>query len=89
MIHFITRIKHINDNFSVLCEFNTHETRLVDLSGWVEGFHKANYFWASLLSDLNYFKTVRWDSYGTLQWDNNVDFCPDVLYEMSIPVSGD
>ena len=35
------------------------------------------------LLDAEYFKTVKLDSYGTLSWDNEVDFCPDVLYEMS------
>jgi hypothetical protein len=26
------------------------------------------------------------DSYGTLAWDNGADFCPDVLYDHSVPV---
>ncbi|RRA99250.1 hypothetical protein EHT25_28590 [Larkinella rosea] len=26
------------------------------------------------------------DSYGTLSWDNGADFCPDVLFENSVPV---
>lgn len=39
------------------------------------------------LSDANYFKTVKLDSYGTLSWDNKIDFCPDVLYQKSKLVS--
>jgi hypothetical protein len=37
----------------------------------------------SKLSDPNYFKTVKLDSYGTLTWDNGVDFDPDNLYRLS------
>jgi hypothetical protein len=37
----------------------------------------------SQLSDKSYFKTVQLESYGTLQWDNGVDFDPDNLYKLS------
>jgi hypothetical protein len=87
MLHFIKQIKSVNDNYSVVCLFNTNETRVVDLSEWVEQFRKANDGWASRISDINYFKKVHLDSYGTLQWDNQLDLDPDVLYAMSKPVS--
>lgn len=85
MLHFIKQIKSVNDDFSVVCLFNTNEVRLIDLSEWVEKFRRANDGWASKISDINYFKKVGLDSYGTLKWDNQLDFDPDVLYEMSIP----
>ena len=85
MLHFIKQIKSVNDDFSVVCLFNTNEMRLIDLSDWVEKFKKANDGWASKISDINYFKKVALDSYGTLTWDNQLDFDADVLYEMSKP----
>ncbi len=87
MLHFIKKIQKVNDDFSVVCLFNNNETRLVDLSAWVEEFRQANDGWASMIADINYFKKVQLDSYGTLMWDNQLDFCPDVLYEMSKPVA--
>ena len=83
MLHFIKQITKVNDDFSLVCLFNNDEMRLIDLSSWVADFKKANDGWASNLSDINYFKTVQLDSYGTLKWDNQLDFCPDVLYSMS------
>jgi hypothetical protein len=41
---------------------------------------------ASILNKLKseaYFKTVKLDSYGTLNWNDEINFCPDVLYAMS------
>jgi len=87
MLHFIKQIVKVNDNFSVVFLFNTNETRVIDLSEWVEQFRNANDGWASRIADINYFKKVQLDSYGTLQWDNQLDFCPDVLYEMSKPIA--
>ncbi|MBO9614281.1 MAG: DUF2442 domain-containing protein [Dyadobacter sp.] len=49
----------------------------------VEKYRRINDDLISQLSDPNYFKTVRLDSYGTLAWDNGVDFDPDNLYRMS------
>ena len=87
MLHFIKQIIRVNDDFSVVCVFNNNETRLIDLSAWVEQFKQAKDGWASRIADINYFKTVGLDSYGTLKWDNELDFCPDVLYDMSKPIA--
>ncbi len=87
MLHLIKKIVQVNSDFSVVCVFNNDETRLIDLSAWVAEFKEANDGWASRIADINYFKTVKLDSYGTLMWDNELDFCPDVLYEMSTPVA--
>jgi hypothetical protein len=85
MLHLIKEIKKVNDDFSVVCVFDNNEMRLIDLSGWVSQFKEANDGWASSISDINYFKKVQLDSYGTLKWDNQLDFCPDVLYDISQP----
>jgi hypothetical protein len=87
MLHFIKQILKVNDDFSVICLFNNNEKRLIDLSEWVAEFKQANDGWASRIANIDYFKTVTLDSYGTLMWDNELDFCPDVLYEMSMPVA--
>lgn len=87
MLHLIQRIEKVNDDFSIVCKFNSGETRLIPLKKWVEEFRKAGDGWASRLADFDYFKTVKLDSYGTLYWDNQMDFCPDVLYSISKPVN--
>ncbi len=86
MLHYIKQMQKVNDDFSIICLFNTEELRLIDLYDWVKQFEKANDGWASRICDINYFKKVELDSYGTLKWDNQLDFCPDVLYEMSTPL---
>lgn len=87
MLHFIKQIVKVNEDFSILCLFNNNELRLIDLSDWVEQFRIANDGWASRISDPAYFKTVVLDSYGTLKWDNELDFCTDVLYSISRSVA--
>ena len=87
MLHLITNIVSVNNDFSVVCTFNTGEKRRIDFSTWVNQFRLVNDGWASQISDINYFKNVHLDSYGTLSWDNQLDFCPDVLYAMSQSVS--
>ena len=86
MLHFIEKIIKVNDDFSVICVLNNNDTRLIDLSEWVVQFKLANDGWASAIADINYFKKVHLDSYGTLKWDNELDFCPDVLFEISRPI---
>jgi len=40
------------------------------------------------LKDSDFFREVRVDpDLGTIVWPNGADFCPDVLYEQSQPVS--
>lgn len=69
----------------MFCEFNTGETRLIDLTDKVENIAKPM---MAVLAGLpiKSIKTVKLDSYVTLVWANEVDFCPDVLYEMSTDV---
>jgi hypothetical protein len=85
MLHLIEKIVAVNSDFSVDCVFNTGETRRVKLHDWVERFREANDGWASKIADYSYFKTVHLDSYGTLTWDNQLNFCPDTLYSISEP----
>ncbi|NCX96514.1 MAG: DUF2442 domain-containing protein [Chitinophagia bacterium] len=85
MLHYVKKIVKVNDNYSIICLFNTGEQRVINLTEQVEQFRKANDGWASQIANLAYFKQVTLDSYGTLKWDNDLDFCPDVLYGISLP----
>jgi hypothetical protein len=48
----------------------------------LEDYAASSTFFKPLLN-AEYFKSVKLDSYGTLSWDNEIDFCPDVLYQNS------
>ena len=82
MLHFIRKIIEVKP-YKVTCLFNTKEIREIDLEPTLKKFSTSN---VSQLKDHNYFQTVKLDSYGTLCWENGVDFCPDVLYSISILV---
>jgi hypothetical protein len=84
MLHYITKIISIQD-YTVSCLFNTGEVRKINLETVIQKYRKINDGLVSKLSDKTYFNTVQLDSYGTLHWDNNVDFDPDNLYAMSEP----
>lgn len=82
VLHYIKNIIQVH-GYAVTCEFNTGETRTVNLKEIIEKYRMINDGLISKLSDPNYFKTVKLDSYGTLTWDNGVDFDPDNLYHIS------
>jgi hypothetical protein len=82
MLHYIKKIVGVQD-YVVTCVFNTDEVRSVNLKGIIEKYRRINDGLISRLSDPDYFKSVQLDSYGTLTWDNGVDFDPDNLYKMS------
>ena len=82
MLYYIKKIINV-EGYSVICLFNTAEVRTINLEKIIEKYRKSNDGLISKLSDLNYFKTVSLDSYGTLTWDNGVDFDPDNLYKIS------
>jgi Protein of unknown function (DUF2442) len=82
MLHYIQKIINVEE-YSVICLFNTAEVRTIDFRAIIEKYKKINDGLVSKLADINYFQTVRLDSYGTLSWDNGVDFDPDNLYHIS------
>jgi hypothetical protein len=83
MIHFITEIIKV-ENYTIVCRFNTDEIRTINLENTVKNFSSNPSNFLFKLSNKNYFKNVQLDSYGTLSWNNEIDFCPDVLYSLSI-----
>jgi hypothetical protein len=82
MLHYIKQIIGVRE-YAVTCVFNTDEVRTVNLKEIIEKYRKINDGLISRLSDPDYFKSVKLDSYGTLTWDNGVDFDPDNLYKIS------
>lgn len=75
------RVKRIEptDNFELLLTFNNGERKKFDAK---ELFQYPMY---ELLKDIEFFKGVKVE-YGTAVWNDDVDICPDTLYEMSVPV---
>lgn len=58
--------------------FSSHEKRLFDVRPYLsKGIFKT-------LSDDEEFQKVK-ISFGTVQWPSGQDFCPDTLYEDSVP----
>ena len=84
MLHFITEILSL-DQLAVTCRFNTGEERMIDISK-VLGESINTPFFSKLLNPV-FFSSVKLDSYGTLSWNDEIDFCPDVLFLNSLPVS--
>ena len=82
MLHFITQIIDVIP-FQVTCRFNNGELRRIDLTPILIRYDSNPVGPIARLLDEDYFKTVQLDSYGTLSWDNEVEFCPDVLYGLS------
>jgi hypothetical protein len=82
MIHLITEILS-SGQLAVVCRFNTGEERLVDIRKVLgDAIHTP--FFSKLLNP-DFFNSVKLDSYGTLSWNDEIDFCPDVLYANSQP----
>ena len=63
-------------NFILKIKFNNNETRYFD----GKKIYNLNYF--KLLQNEEFFKTVH-VSYGSVAWNNGIDYCPDCLYEES------
>ncbi len=83
MIHYIEEILKVNQ-YSILCKSKTtNEIRSIDLENLVKKYKLKPDSFLSKLNNEDYFKSVKLDSYGTLYWNSEIDFCPDVLYQMS------
>ena len=84
MLHYIKKIIAV-EPYIIVCKFNSGETRKINLQNKIKRLAAKSPESFSKLLDKNYFNSVKLDSYGTLCWDNEVDFCPDVLYKLSQP----
>ncbi len=63
-------------NFILKIKFNNDETRYFD----GKKIYNLNCF--KPLQNEEFFKTVH-ISFGSIAWDNDIDYCPDCLYEES------
>lgn len=84
MLYYIKRIVSIKD-YTISCLFNTGEVRMINLKSTIEKYKKINDGLISKLANKDFFDSVQLDSYGTLAWENGVDFDPDNLYKISEP----
>ena len=84
MLHYITKIVSIRNDHTIVCHFNGGEKRKILLKPLLSQLNKTPEI--QQLRDTSYFQKASLDSYGTLTWDNGVDFCPDVLYKHSVAI---
>ena len=76
------RIKAVKptSNYTITMTFTNGEVRIFDVKPYLEkGIFQE-------LKDLRYFNSVK-PFLGSVQWKNGQDFCPDMLYEDSIPIA--
>lgn len=69
-----------NDNYEIFITFNNGEHRKFDARPLL------GYKVFSPLKNLNFFKSVKVEC-GTIAWSDDVDYCPDTLYEQSVPIA--
>ena len=67
------------DNYLLLLTFENGEKRQFDMKPYLDfGIFQE-------LKDLRLFKTVR-TSFDSIEWDNEADFDPEILYQKSLKI---
>lgn len=67
------------DDYKILLTFSGNEKRIKDMKPYLDkGVFKK-------LKNKNFFNSVH-ISFDTISWDNDIDLCPETLYETSIPL---
>lgn len=67
------------DDYKILLTFSGDEKRIKDMKPYLDkGVFKK-------LKNKNFFNSVH-ISFDTVSWDNDIDLCPETLYETSIPL---
>jgi hypothetical protein len=67
-----------SSEYTLLLFFSNGETRKLDMKPFLDlGIFKE-------LKDIELFNTAK-KSFDTIQWDNDADLDPDIIYEKSIP----
>ncbi len=86
-MHLIKKIEKITD-FELLLLFSNNEIRKVNLENHLKKWATSPDSKFGQLLNPVFFKTVKLDpEMETLVWDNGIDLCPNVLYEMSQPLA--
>ncbi len=86
MIHLIKEILEVQP-YKIKLKFNTGDIRLLDLERCIQNrsFSPGSKY-IELLNP-QYFKSVKmYPEWETIYWDNEIDFCPDILFSESQPV---
>ncbi len=68
-----------NDNYELLLTFNNGEKRKFDAKQLLDMRVFAP------LNNIAFFKSVKVE-FGTVVWPKDIDYCPDTLYEQSVPM---
>ena len=69
-----------NPDYTITLRFTNGEIRCFDVNPYLDkGIFRE-------LKDLSFFNSVK-PFLGSIQWQNGQDFCPDTLYEDSVPVT--
>ena len=86
MLQYIESIKKVDvQNYTVDCLFHTETVvRRIRVNKLIDQYQNTPQI--KELRQPEVFSQVSLDSYGTLVWGNGIDFCPDVLYELSEPI---
>ena len=66
-----------NDNYELLLTFNNGEKRKFDAHQLLDMKVFAP------LKNMSFFKSVKVE-FGTVVWPQDIDYCPDTLYEQSV-----
>ena len=68
-----------NDDYTLTLTFTNGEVRRYDMKPWLDrGVFRE-------LQNIGYFRCAR-VAFGTVEWPNEQDLCPDMLYLNSVPV---
>ncbi len=83
MIHLIKRIIAA-EPFELTLQFNTGEIRTVNLAPKLSEWSQTPDSAFKDLLDADYFVSVQLnEEMQSIYWENGIDLCPDVLYQMS------
>jgi len=80
----LPRVKRVSylDGYRLELQFTDKTKGIIDFRQKIVG--RGGVF--QPLEDIEFFKQVVVDrESGTLLWPNEVDFCPDVLYQLAVP----
>lgn len=87
MMHLIKEIKGVN-NFELILLFNNNEIRKVNLEPKLKEWTSSSHSKFGQLLNSSIFNTVRLDKeMETIVWENGIDLCPNVLYDISEPLN--
>jgi hypothetical protein len=86
MVHLIKEIVKV-EPFKLTLRFNTGELREVDLAEKLNEWGSSPSSKFAELKNHEVFKGVKLDKeFETVVWDNGIDLCPDVLYNLSYEI---